>query len=116
MNEKYLTKIEVNLPIKPKAIRKVLPKIIDLFLDTDGIGGCTYSIPSDPPMLKGLWLDPKTKKRVDDSIVWIYGCYDIENASIGIKDLIKLIKELVEKEAGEDLAWITYSNVCILTA
>lgn len=111
MNEKHLTKIEINLPVKTKSI-KTLPKIIDLFLDTEGIGGCTYSLPSKPPIFKGIWLNPETKKKVPDDIVWIYACYDIEEANIEVEDLIKMIKEIVEKEAGEDLAWIIYSSVC----
>lgn len=110
MPEKHLTKIEINLPITRTSIR-ILPKIKEVFVDTDGIGGCTYSIPSQPPIFKGIWLNPNTGQRVLDDIMWIYGCYDIERAKTDLTSLIGFIKELIESEAGEDCAWITYSSV-----
>ena len=113
MKDKYLTKIEINLPIQIKPI-KMLAKIKDFFLDTDGIRGCTYSVPSKPPVFKGEWYNQKTKKVVSDDIVYIYGCYDIENADIELEDIISYIKQIIETEGGEDLAWITYSNVSYL--
>lgn len=111
MDDKYITKIEINLPITSKSIR-ILSKIKDFFLDTNGIGGCTYSIPSQPPIFKGVWFNPDKKSEEVDDIIWIYGCYDIDNATIKINDVIKYLKSLIETEAGEYLAWITYSSVC----
>jgi len=114
MKEKYLTKIEINLPIKIKPIR-ILSKILNIFIDTKGIGGCTYSIPSKPPIFKGIWFNPETKTKIEDDIIWVYGCYDIQEANIEVEDIINKIKEIIETEGEEKLAWITYSNVCVPT-
>lgn len=110
MSEKYLTKIEINLPFATNTI-DILKKIKDLFIDTKGIGGCTYSIPSNPPIFKGEWFNAKSGKIISDNIVWIYGCYDIEKAAVELNDLLEYIRQMIETEGGEDLAWITYSNV-----
>ncbi len=180
MSERFLTKIEINLPVTITISRKkILPKLVDFFIDTDGIGGCTYSIPSQPPILKGFWLkseeavdradfqnnelvqnllneeiiisdenepnkvyfnnsiknkpqlenhlessgihkkdlilkiwDNCRRKKVKDDIVWIYACYDIEHANVELKRVIETIRNFIETEAGEDLAWIVYSSVC----
>lgn len=111
MDDKYLTKIEINLPITAKSGR-ILSKIEDFFLDTNEIGGCTYSIPSQPPIFKGVWFNTEKERKEADDIIWIYGCYDIDNSKVELNDVIKYLKSLIEKEAGEYLAWITYSSVC----
>lgn len=182
MKEKYLSKIEVNLPITLKtARRKILPRIVDFFLDTDGIGGCTYTLPTQPPIMKGVWFqknkpiaktffndtklvsallkekiiedkekdaayvifsdsinnenelkerllklkldDKKTERVMDawqelkivDDISWIYACYDLEHANVDIRMVISYIKQMIESEGGETLAWITYCPVAIHT-
>lgn len=114
MNGKSLTKIEVVLPIKP-GYSKQLSKIIKIFLTTPGVEGCTYIAPTVPTILKGKWKDADGR-IIDDDVIWIHGCYDIEKATCGVKDLIGYVKEIIEKEGEQDLAWITYSRVFILEA
>ena len=114
MQEKYLVKLEISLPIKITT-KRIHSKIINLFAKTNGVGGCTYSLFTRPAHFKGKWVDSRKRKVIDDYISIIYGCYNIEKANISIEDLIKQIKQMIEREGGEDLAWIVYSQVACLT-
>lgn len=114
MTIEYLTKIEINLPVNRKTISKTLPLLTFLFTDTDGIEGCTYSTPSIPAAFMGKWRHSITKEIVDDEIVCIHACCDLNKLQVEIKDIIKILKKNIES-AGEERAWITYSSVCAIS-
>lgn len=113
MTIEHLTKIEINLPVNRKTISKTLHVLTSLFAETDGIEGCTYSSPSIPAAFMGKWRHPSTKEIVDDEIVWIYACCDLNKIQVEIKDIIEILKRNIEG-AGEEKAWITYSSVCAI--
>lgn len=59
-----LSKIEINLPITVKTA-KILSQILDWFVYEEGIGGCTYSSPSEPTPFRGKWLRRGPVRRED---------------------------------------------------
>lgn len=110
MEEVTLTKVEINLPITTKT-KRVAASLINLFTDTEGIGGCTYTMFTSPSVFKGSWRNPQTNKLIRDNIMLIWGCYDINRASVKLKDLVQEIKSKIENEGVQELAWVTYSTV-----
>lgn len=110
MEEVALTKVEINLPITIKTSR-LASSLLNLFTDTEGIGGCTYTTFAIPSVFNGRWRNPQTNELKRDNIMLIWGCYDIKRAPVGLTDLVQEIKSKIENEGGQKLAWVTYSVV-----
>lgn len=110
MKEVALTKVEINLPITIKTSR-LASSLLNLFTDTEGIGGCTYTTLAIPSVFEGSWRNPQTNELIIDNIMLIWGCHDKKRAHMRLTDLVQEIKSKIENEGGQELAWVTYSAV-----